>query len=519
MIAQLERVAGFARDDTAETRWAKLRALLARSEASEEATALLAALLSIPAGGRYRLPGTSPQRLREKTLAALLDLFAGLVAREPALALFEDLHWSDPTTLELLARTVARVASMPVLLLMTARPEFKPPWPDQAHVNTLLLNRLSDDDAATLADQVAGVVPLPSRTRRRIVRHTEGVPLFVEELTKAVLESGHLAEDESSAPPPVPTSLHDLLLARLDHLGPARDLAQIGAVIGREFSFELLSAIADQPAPTLEPALARIVRAGLLLQSGTPPEARYAFKHALAQDAAYGMLLRGQRQQLHVRIGKALETRYDGVEAARPEVLAHHFTEAGQIERALGCLLDAGKQALQWSGMVEAEALLRRGLALLPRLSDDSRRQEHELDLQLALGRALIATESWGAPTVGEGFARARELCDGLTRTRKMLPILYGQFVHHALRADFVVAERLAAEMRHLGEEQEDVVTRVMAYRVSGYASLALGDYSTARAYLERSLALYDPADRLRYTELSPQNILPTLLLIRPGLS
>ncbi len=223
VIAQLERVAGFARDDTAETRWAKLRALLARSEASEEATALLAALLSIPAGGRYRLPGTSPQRLREKTLAALLDLFAGLVAREPALALFEDLHWSDPTTLELLARTVARVASMPVLLLLTARPEFKPPWPDQAHATTLLLNRLGDNEAAALVRRVAGDVSLPGAPLQQIVRRGEGIPLFVEELTKAALESGLLAEGERSAPSPLPTGLHDLLLARLDRLGTARE--------------------------------------------------------------------------------------------------------------------------------------------------------------------------------------------------------------------------------------------------------------------------------------------------------
>jgi len=516
-IAQLGRAAGFARDDTDETKLAKLDAVLAQSDATDEAVALIAELLSIQTDQRERIQQISPQARRERTLAALLAQLPGLVMRKPVLLIYDDLHWIDPTSRELLDRIIERLERLPVLLLATFRPEFQPPWAGQANVTSLALTRLDRRDTTAMIAGIAGAKGLAAGVAQEIAERTDGVPLFIEEVTKAAIESGLQAAETLSARPlpkfAVPATLHASLIARLDRLGPAaRDIAQKSAAIGRELTYEMIAFIADWPQAELRQALDKLTGSGLVTARRAPPQAVYLFKHALVRDAAYDMLLRGQRQRLHARIGKALETHYGGVEAARPEVLAHHFTEAGQIERALGCLLDAGKQALQRSGMVEAEALLRRGLALLPRLSDDSRREEHELDLQLALGRALIATESWGAPTVGEGFARARELCDGLTRTRKMLPILYGQFVHHALRADFVVAERLAAEMRHLGEEQEDVVTRVMAYRISGYASLALGDFNTARAYLERSLALYDPADRLRYTELSPQNILPTLL-------
>ena len=322
VIAQLEVVAGFTRDDTAEAKLAKLGALLARSEANEEAIALLAGLLSIPAGEQYCLPEMSPQRMREKTLAALLGLFAGLVARQPALVLFKDVHWIDPTTLELLTRTVERVASMPVLLLITARPEFKPPWQDQAHMSTLVLNRLSDDEAAMLAQHAAGQVFLPGAVVRQIVRHAEGVPLFIEELTKAVLESGYLEDEESSAPLPVPTSLHDLLLARLNRLGSAREVAQVGAAIGREFTYQLLSAVAGQPDTALERELARLVRSELLLRSGTLSDARYSFKHILVQQAAYESLPRSRRAALHVRVAEALVELEPSFETTQPDLLA-----------------------------------------------------------------------------------------------------------------------------------------------------------------------------------------------------
>jgi class 3 adenylate cyclase len=334
VIAQLEAVAGLSRGDTDEARLAMLRALLATSSASGEAVALIAALLSIPLGEPYRLPEASPQRLRERTLVALLELFAGLVARGPALVLFKDVHWADPSTLELLARTVERVASMRVLLVMTARPEFKPPWPDQAHANTLLLNRLSDDEAAMLAQHVAGQVFLPGAVWRQIVRHAEGVPLFVEELTKAVLEGGLPADGESSAPLPVPTGLHDLLLARLDRLGSAREAAQVGAVIGREFTRELLSAVAGQPDTVLEQSLAQLVRSELLFRSGTSPDARYSFKHALVQQAVYESLPRSRRAALHARIAEALAALDPSLETTQPDLLAWHCERGGLIKKA-----------------------------------------------------------------------------------------------------------------------------------------------------------------------------------------
>ncbi|MBV8614592.1 MAG: AAA family ATPase, partial [Acetobacteraceae bacterium] len=354
VIAEIERAAGFVRDDTAEARLAKLRALLAKSDASDEAVALMAALLSIPLGEPYRPPEASPQRLRERTLAALLELFAGLVAGGPALVLFKDVHWADPTTLELLARTVERVASMRVLLLMTARPEFRPPWPDQAHVGTLLLNRLGDDEAATLAQHVAGGASLLAPVLQHIVRHAEGVPLFVEELTKAVLEGGVPADGEGSAPLPVPTGLHDLLLARLDRLGSAREVAQTGAVIGREFTRELLGAVAGQPDAVLEQSLRQLVQSELLFRSGVPPVTRYSFKHALMQQAAYESLPRSRRTALHARIAEALAASDPSLEATQPDLLAWHCEQAGLIEAAVSHRASAAWRSASRGAYAEA---------------------------------------------------------------------------------------------------------------------------------------------------------------------
>ncbi|MBV9354585.1 MAG: AAA family ATPase, partial [Chloroflexi bacterium] len=404
VIAQLEGVAGFGRGDTAEAKLAKLRALLAKSDASDETVALIAALLSIPVGEPYRLPEASPQTLREKTLAALLELFAGLVARGPALVVFEDLHWADPTTLELLARTVARVASMRVLLLMTARPEFRPPWPDQAHAGTLPLNRLSDNEAAALAQHAAGDACLPGAVLRHIVGRAEGTPLFVEELTKTVLESGALADGEDSAPPPVPTSLHDLLLARLDRLGPAREVAQLGAVIGREFTHDLLSAVAGQPDAALEPALAGIVRSELLFRSGAPPDARYSFKHALVHQPAYESLPRGRRRELHARIAAVLEERLAGDAEQPSDLLVHHATLAENHSLAVRACVAAGERCLKIFANEEALRLADRGLVQLDHVPLGEERVRNLI--------ALLSLKVFAA--IGPGGRSIPELMDQL---------------------------------------------------------------------------------------------------------
>ncbi len=331
-ITQLEHAAGFSREDMAEARLAKLEALLARSNAGAEEIGFIAERMSIPTGDKYRLPDLTPQRRKEKTLEALLAQMARLAARQPVLMLFEDAHWIDPTSLELLTLTVARASTLPLLLLVTARPEFTPPWPADAHVTTLPLARLGRREGMTLVERSAGGKALPAEILEQILARTDGVPLFLEELTKTIIESGLLREEDGhyaldGALPPlaIPTTLHDSLMARLDRLAPVREVAQIGAAIGREFSYRLLSAVAQQPDDRLQEALDRLVRAELVFGRGEPPEAVYTFKHALVQEAAYASLLRERRRTLHARIAEALEGEFPEVAETQPELVAHHY--------------------------------------------------------------------------------------------------------------------------------------------------------------------------------------------------
>ena len=335
-ITQLEHAAGFSREDMPEARLAKLEALLARSNAGAEEIGFIAERMSIPTGDKYPLPDLTPQRRKEKTLEALLAQMARLAARQPVLMLFEDAHWIDPTSLELLTLTVARASTLPLLLLVTARPEFTPPWPAEAHVTTLPLARLGRREGATLVERSAGGKALPAEILEQILARTDGVPLFLEELTKTIIESGLLREEDGhyaldGALPPlaIPTTLHNSLMARLDRLAPVREVAQIGAAIGREFSYRLLSAVAQQPDDRLTEALDRLVRAELVFGRGEVPEAVYTFKHALVQEAAYASLLRERRRTLHARIAQALEGEFPEVAETQPELVAHHYAAAG----------------------------------------------------------------------------------------------------------------------------------------------------------------------------------------------
>ncbi|HJS86556.1 MAG TPA: hypothetical protein VJ779_13950, partial [Acetobacteraceae bacterium] len=496
VIARIKRAAGFGRDDTAATRFAKLRALLAKSEASDEAVALVAALLSIPAGEQYRLPKMSPQKLRESTLAALLGLFAGLASQAPALVIFEDVHWIDPTTLELLSRVVERAASMRALVLVTARPEFRPPWPDQAHVTTMVLNRLGGDEAAMLADGVAGAVSLPTAVRRRIVRHAEGVPLFVEELTKAALESGLSAQDERPEPP-VPASLHDLLLARLDRLGPAREVAQVGAVIGREFSHELLSAVAGQPDPALDQALARIVRSELLFRAGTPPEARYAFKHALVQQAAYESLPRSRRQELHARIAQALLPRDPGLEDPQLDLKAWHCEQGGLIEWAAVLYARAGFGSTHRGAFAEAHELFANASRMVAAMPEGEARDRMELDIVLSFIAVTNVQRGYANSEAAEAHRRAAELWERLERPAEYLEVPRFRYFFHFNRGELQHAQELALHIWDISQEQADPRYRTMGHLLIGYSMMLRGDLMGAESHLRDALALIrsdDPA-------------------------
>ncbi|HEV2549914.1 MAG TPA: adenylate/guanylate cyclase domain-containing protein [Stellaceae bacterium] len=508
VISQLERAAGFERHDAPETKFDKLSSLVASPAPYDEDVRLMAELLSIPVGATYAPLDLSPQRKKEKIFDALVRQLEMLTRQQPVFVVYEDVHWIDPSSRELLDRTVERVANLPVLLIITFRPEFQPPWIGQAYVSTLNLSRLGRREVAVLAKRVAEDQRIPHEIMTEIVERTDGVPLFVEELTKAVIEAGTRGAAAFTAIPhttsSVPLTLHASLMARLDRLGPvAKDIAQKGAAIGRDFAYDLLLFIADLSEQDLQGALDRLTNSGLLFARGVAPQSTYIFKHALVRDAAYGTLLRRQRQELHARIAVALEIEFPEMAKSQPELLAHHFTEAGLAERAIENWLKAGQQALARSAMVEAEALLRKGLTVVSSLPDSSSRKEHELDLQIALGRALFQTQGFNTRTASEAYSRARQLCDELGRPHKLLPILYGQWVSHFVGADLTGARQFAAEMEHLGEARDDVATRVVGCRASGGTNLYLGDFLAARASLEEGLKLYDPAQQDLYAELT----------------
>ena len=352
----MERAAGLAHDDKPQAKLDKLDAVLAQTSTSTEDAALFAEMLSLPNDGRYPALELAPEQRRQRTLEALTSQLAGLARQQPVLMIFEDAHWIDPTSLEAFGRTVDRIKTLPVLLIVTFRPEFNAPWVGQSHVTSLTLNRLGEREAAAIIARLVGNKALPADVLAEIVERTDGIPLFVEEMTKAVLEAeseGAARRTVAAVPSPalaVPASLHASLMARLDRLGPAKEVAQIGSAIGREFSHALLAAVARKPEAELGSALDRLVQAGLLFRQGVPPQASYLFKHALVQDAAYGTLLREPRRALHARIAETLESQFAEIAESQPEMLARHCTEAGLIEKAAGLWGKAGQRSLDALG-------------------------------------------------------------------------------------------------------------------------------------------------------------------------
>jgi class 3 adenylate cyclase/tetratricopeptide (TPR) repeat protein len=424
-ISHLERAAGFDRNDTPDAKLEKLTSLLSAVSEHESEVPLIAELLSIPTGERYAPLSVSPQRKKEKTFEALLAQLEVLARQRPVLMVYEDVHWNDPSSRELLDMTVERVARLPVLLVITFRPEFQPPWIGQAHVTNVSLNRLNRRDGAALVGSVAGNNPLADEIMEEIVERTDGVPLFVEELTKAVLEAGVDDPDRrgtvSTVPLPalaVPVTLHALLMARLDRIGPvAKEIAQIGAAIGREFSYELLAPVAQKSDADLQAALRRLSETGLVFSRGTPPQATFLFKHALVRDAAYGTLLRGPRQQIHLRIGKQIERCEPDTAATQPERLAYHFQEAGHYPSAFGYWVAAGDLAARRSASREAVSHYQSALALVSRVADGNDALQRELDLNMNVANALLQTEGYTSEKAQEHYKRARRIAKELGQT------------------------------------------------------------------------------------------------------
>jgi class 3 adenylate cyclase/tetratricopeptide (TPR) repeat protein len=503
-ISQLERAAGFRRDDTDQQRLDKLEALLSEAKVDlSEAVPLIADLLSVPIGNRYPPLSLTPQKRKENTLRALLAQLEGLAARRPVLMVFEDVHWIDPTSLDLLDRIVDRVAALRVLLIITFRPEFVPAWIGRSHVTLISLSRLPRGQRAEMIMRVTGGKALPQEIAEQIIDRTDGIPLFIEELTKTVIESGMLTDAgdrfDASGPVPrlaIPTSLQASLLARLDRLAPVREMAQIGAALGRSFSHELISAVAVVPQHQVDGALAQLVRAELVFQRGTAPDAEYTFKHALVQDAVYSTLLRGRRQQIHARIATVMESQFPEIVATQPQLMAHHCAEAGFNEKAVGYRLRAGQQAVARSAMTEAVAQLQRGLELLANMPEESRPVQQELDLEIALGRALMAARGYSAPAVADTLVRARALAERFDRPDRLTALLYSQWGFHSVRAEHELALSLAEQMEKLGETRKDQATLLLGHYIHGASCHYRGEFVTARGLLELCDGLSDPAAR-----------------------
>ena len=489
-IVQLERAAGFAREDTVEVKLGKLRSLLAPGIQDDDDIALLSELLSLPSSKADL--NISPQLKREKLFEALLKQLEVEAHRRPVLMVFEDAHWIDPTSRELLDLTVDRLRRLPVLLAITFRPEFQPPWSGRSHVTSLALNRLDEGDGATLVKELAGNAPLAADVVAEIVAHTDGVPLFVEELTKAVLESA--GREDPRAALSVPTTLQASLMARLDRLGPAaKEVAQIGAVLGREFAYEQIELVAQRDEGELQLALGQLNDAGLLFCRGVAPHSSYLFKHALVQDTAYGTLLRGRRQELHARVAAVLERNFVDLIERRPELLAHHLTAAGETERAISQWLKAGQYATARLAHLEAIRHFNRGLAAMAALADGPARDGQELELQLARGLSLFTAEGFGAAEALQAYARARELAERRGDGRQQFMAVYGLWQSANGAGNIVDCRKLSSRLQRLTADSADDELRLQAHHSAWATCLFSGEPAAAREHCEVGRQLYDP--------------------------
>jgi class 3 adenylate cyclase/tetratricopeptide (TPR) repeat protein len=499
VIAQLERAAGFTRDDTVDQRLEKLQGLLARGARGENEIALLAELLSLPnSAAELKL---SPQRKREMLFEAELHQLETLAKRRPVLMVFEDAHWIDPTSRELLDLTLDRVPRLPILLVVTFRTEFQQAWSEHPQVTTLVLNQLGRRDSAVLVEGLIGSAGLSHETVDEIVARSDGVPLFVEELAKAVLESvdsdNRLAAVLTTSPQPnlpIPATLHASLIARLDRLGLiAKEIGQIGAVLGREFGYELIEAVAQRPVVELTAGLDRLAEAGLLFCRGVAPQCAYLFKHALVQDAAYGTLLRARRQELHARVAAVLERQFVDLVDRQPELLAHHLTAGGDSERAVAQWLKAGQYAAARLAHFEAIRHFERGLATLAAVSENPARDGWEIELQLARGLSLFTAKGFEASEAAQAYARARELADQRKDDNQLFIAVYGLWQANIGSGTLGGAHILSNQLLHLTLGTADEGLRLQAHHTAWTTCLFGGEPWAAREHCEAGRRLYDP--------------------------
>ena len=503
VIEHIKRLSRWEAGDSPYTKLAKLEQMLANYNwaAKEEVVPLFAALVSLqlPAG-RYPPLNLTPQEQKQRTLDALVAWTLEEAERRPIFDLWDDLHWADPTTLELLGLLMDQTATASLLIVLTFRPEFIPPWPTRSHMTPITLSGLEPPDIEAMVTRLASGKALPAEVVRHIVEKTDGVPLYVEELTKVILGSGLLREETDRydltgplSAVAIPATLQESLTARLDRLPKLREVAQLGAVLGREFAYEMLKAIAPMDEAQLQDGLSQLVEAELLYQRGRPPRAKYIFKHALIEDAAYQSLLKRTREQCHRQVADILETRFPETVETQPELLAHHHTEANSPQTAVEYWLKAGQQAVHRFADREAVGHLEKGLGVLLTLPDTPERARLELTLQTSLGPALMATKGYAAPEVGKAYRRARDLCQELKEITQLFPVLWGLWMHHLSRAEHEAANELTKQILGVAQTTGDPDLALEAHFAAGLSAFYCADLLSAREHLEQTISAYDP--------------------------
>jgi class 3 adenylate cyclase/predicted ATPase len=497
-----QRLLRFHAEDTLDEKVEKLEYALSQYRLPlEESVALFAPLLSLPvSANRYPPLHLSPQRQRQKTLESLVAIVLELAERQPVLFILEDLHWTDPTTLEWLNLLIDQTPTTSLLVLLTCRPYFQPAWHHRSYLTEITVHRLSPAHVEQIVTRMTAGKTFPAEVLQQIMTKTDGVPLFVEEMTKALLESGQLTAVNghyeligSLSTFAIPTTLQDSLMARLDRLVTAKAVAQYAAVIGRQFAYDVLHMVSQLDASTLQRELGRLVKAEIVYQRGIPPQSTYVFKHALIQDAAYQSLLKSTRQHYHQRIAQVLEAQFPETTARQPELLAHHYTAAGLIEQSVVYWYKAGQRAIERSAHVEAIAHLRQGLALLQTLPETPERVQREVDMLIALGVSQIATQGFAAPEVGETYTYARQRCQHLEDPYQLFPMLRGLWNYSLVRAEYQTAHALGEQLLTLAQQSQDSAMRLAAHRALGTTLFNLGTAAEAHTHFTQGIALYDP--------------------------
>jgi predicted ATPase len=455
-------------------------------------------MLSIPCEERYGAVAMTPQKFKDETLRALVDTTEAIARRQPTVMLFEDIHWADPTTLEVIDLLIHRIRNVPLLVVLTHRPEFSSRWSHYGHVAALTLTKLTRSQGSAMVSRLAGGKALPADLLDQILDKTDGVPLFVEELTKSILESGNLRDAGDrweyagrAGTLAIPLTLRDSLMARLDRFAPVKEIAQIGAAIGREFSWELIAAVAPHAEPELDQALAQLVESGLAFQRGTPPDAVYTFKHALVQDAAYDSLLRRRRQELHGKIARVIEEHSPNIAATEPELLAHHYTEAKQPHEAIPLWRKAGSLAIGRMALIEAIAHLNKGLELVAALPLSAERDGMELDLRTLLGMAWIALNGWAVHEVWDSLYPALGLANTLRRNDALLPILFGLWANVLCVGRLPESLRWIAQISDAAAAYRDSDLLILEHYCATNSYIYLGEPIKARQHADKVLSLY----------------------------